>query len=412
LPEVNPISLLELQGIVKQAIDALPDAYWVRAEINELNVSSVGHCFLELVQKSEKDERLEAKASASIWANVFRMVKPYFESKTGTSLSAGMKVMLRVVVQYHELYGLRLNVVDIDPAYTVGEVELQRRKTIACLQKEGVFDMNRELEFPLLPARVAVISSEKAAGYGDFMRQLHNNPYGYKLQTALFAAAMQGKDTEPDIIAALESINKQIHEFDVVAILRGGGSQSDLSFFDSYLLANNVAQFPLPVITGIGHDKDISVVDMVAHTMLKTPTAAAEFLLEQFEIQEQYLSQLAEQLNGAWQNVLENSRNTIRYISGAVHARVLSTLSGEQGRVELHVKKRLQQAVKFALNRQQQKIQGVESGIRLLDPQQILKRGYSITLQNGRRLSSVSEVVKESEITTILSDGRIISKLK
>jgi len=334
--------------------------------VNELRESGAGHCYMELVQKDEANESIEAKVSANIWANLYHMIKPYFESTAGCSLSEGMKILVRVAVQYHELYGLRLNVLDIDPAYTVGEVALQRKKTIARLKSEGVYDMNRELELPPLPRRVAVISSEHAAGYGDFMKQLHGNAQGYTFRTTLFAAAVQGKDAEASIIGALEQIHTRIGEFDVVAILRGGGSQSDLSCFDGYRLASNVAQFSLPIITGIGHDRDESVVDLVAHTMLKTPTAAAEFLVGKFAEQDACIARLTVELSGMWNATLDSNVQKLRLYS---------------------------------------------SKVALLNPHNILKRGYSITLKNGVPLRSASNVHNGDMLETILSEGRVISKV-
>ncbi len=388
-------------------MEALPDTYWVVAEVNELRESGAGHCFMELVQKSEADERIEAKASASIWANLYRMIKPYFESATGAQLGEGMKIMVRVAVQYHELYGLRLNVLDIDPTYTVGEVAMQRQKTIARLKDEGVFDMNRELELPLLPRRIAVISSETAAGYGDFMRQLHGNGYGYTFGTTLFSAAMQGREAEGSIIAALEQIHARAHEFDVVAILRGGGSQSDLSCFDTYLLAANVAQFSLPVITGIGHDRDVSVTDMVANTMLKTPTAAAEFLIEKIAELDAYIERLAEELSSLWGSVLESNEQKLRLLSSRLVMGVQQRVAKERMAVEEYLPQRIKQACLHKITYGQLRINELESKIALLNPHNILKRGYSITLKNGAPVRSASEVLAGDVLETVLSEGKV-----
>lgn len=406
------LSLLELQSVIKQAINALPDTYWVVGEINELKVSAAGHCFMELVQKAEGGEHIEAKVGANIWSNVFRMLQPYFETTTGARLTDGIKVLLRVAVQYHELYGLSLNVVDIDPTYTVGELEMMRRKTIAQLQKDGIFDMNRELELELLPKRIAIVSSKQAAGYMDFMNQLHKNSYGYSFSTTLFHATMQGKEAEESIIAALESIHAQVENFDVVTILRGGGSQSDLSCFDSYILASNVAQFPLPVITGIGHDKDMSIVDMVAHTMLKTPTAAAEFLVEQFEMQEQYLTELLEQVSDAWQSQVQEYQYMLQqYTSNLV---MLSTqrMSREGERVGVQIPIRIKNSVSVNISNQFQWIEGRGKSIELLDPRNILQRGYSITLHNEERVKNMKDVKPGDMLRTILYDGEFYSEVK
>ncbi len=407
---LNPeksISLKDLQLTIKRAVEALPDTYWVVAEVNELRESSAGHCFMELVQKSETDERIEAKVSANIWANLYRMVKPYFEITTGVSLSNGMKVMVRVAVQYHELYGLRLNILDIDPAYTLGEVALQRKKTIDRLKDEGVYDMNRELELPLLPRRIAVISSESAAGYGDFMRQLQGNSYGYTFVVTLFPAAMQGREAEPTIIAALERIHARAHEFDVVAMLRGGGSQSDLSCFDSYLLAANVAQFSLPVVTGIGHDRDVSVTDMVAHTMLKTPTAAAEFLVEKFAGQDARIEQLAEEISYLWGEVYDGNSNVLRSHSSQLVMLARQKMAREKMLLEEFLPKRIRQLCVHKFEFNNFRVEELENRISLLNPQNILKRGYSITLKNGIPLRSAGEVREGDVLETVLSEGKI-----
>lgn len=406
------ISLKDLQLIIKRAVEAIPESYWVVAEVNELRESAAGHCFMELVQKSESGESIEAKVSANIWANLYRMVKPYFESATGVALSAGMKILVRVAVQYHELYGLRLNVLDIDPAYTVGEIALQRQKTITRLKDEGVYDMNRELELPLLPRRIAVISSENAAGYGDFMQQLHSNASGYTFCTTLFAAAMQGKDAETSIISALEKIYACANEFDAVAILRGGGSQSDLACFDSYLLASNVAQFSLPIITGIGHDRDVSVVDLVAHTMLKTPTAAAEFLVEKMAEQDTYLQELSEHLSDIWSSVFDGNEQQLRAYSSRLTLLAQQKMEREKMLIEQYLPKRLRQVCAHKISYGNLLVKELEGKVALLNPRNILKRGYSITLKNGTPIFSKSEVKSGDELETMLSEGsiKVISK--
>ncbi|MDR1415857.1 MAG: exodeoxyribonuclease VII large subunit [Prevotellaceae bacterium] len=408
---LSSISLKELQLIIKQTVEAMPDTYWITAEVNELHESAAGHCFLELVQKNADNDRIEAKVSANIWANVYRMLKAYFSSETGMDFGEGMKVLVHVAVQYHELYGLRLNILDIDAAYTAGEVALTRKKTIEQLYADGIFDMNRELELPLLPQSIAVISSERAAGYGDFMQQLHHNGYGYTFRTTLFQAAMQGKEAEPDIVSALEQIYERASEFDVVAILRGGGSQSDLSCFDSYALASNVAQFPLPVITGIGHDRDVSVVDMVAHTMLKTPTAAAEFLVEKMAEQEAQVEELWEALSDSWSSTLTGCEHHLQQLSFALTSHAQLRVQQEEQRVTKYLPQRLAQAAAQTIVRSRLMVDRLSSELKLVDPAGILQRGYSITLKNGARLKSVNDVTAGDSIETILHDGKIASKM-
>ena len=278
--ENQPLSLFELNALVRKSVKlCLPDEYWVQAELSDVRTNYSGHCYLEFVQKDPRGNALVAKARGMIWSNIYGMLKPYFERETGQTFTSGIKVLVKVTVDFHELYGYSLTVVDIDPAYTLGDMARRRKEIIRCLEEEGVLTLNKELEMPLLPQRVAVISSATAAGYGDFCNQLLNNSDGLVFYPHLFAAVMQGDKVEASVIAALNAIYKEVDRWDVVVIIRGGGATSDLSGFDTYDLAANCAQFPLPIITGIGHERDDTVIDMVSHTRVKTPTAAAEFLI-------------------------------------------------------------------------------------------------------------------------------------
>ena len=278
--ENQPLSLFELNALVRKSVKlCLPDEYWVQAELSDVRTNYSGHCYLEFVQKDSRGNALVAKARGMIWSNIYVMLKPYFERETGQTFTSGIKVLVKVTVDFHELYGYSLTVVDIDPAYTLGDMARRRKEIIRRLEEEGVLTLNKELEMPLLPQRVAVISSATAAGYGDFCNQLLNNADGLVFYPHLFAAVMQGDKVEASVIAALNAIYKEVDRWDVVVIIRGGGATSDLSGFDTYDLAANCAQFPLPIITGIGHERDDTVIDMVSHTRVKTPTAAAEFLI-------------------------------------------------------------------------------------------------------------------------------------
>ncbi|HZH72895.1 MAG TPA: exodeoxyribonuclease VII large subunit, partial [Mariniphaga sp.] len=278
------LTLFELNQRVKEALlDAFPVSVWVVAEISELKQNRNGHCYLELIEK--KGEEIIARARATIWSYTYRIIKSYFESTTKQSFSCDIKVLVKASVEYHPLYGFSLNIKDIDPAYTLGDMLLHRREIIERLKNEGVFNMNKELELPMVPQKIAVISSKTAAGYQDFINQLEMNQYGIKFHPVLFEAFMQGSTAVPSIISALEHIFKYIDVFDAVAIIRGGGAAADLSCFDNYNLAFHITQFPIPVITGIGHEKDDTIIDLIAHTRLKTPTAVAEFFIngaEQF----------------------------------------------------------------------------------------------------------------------------------
>ena len=253
--EQQALSLHELNGLVKRSICAcMPDTYWVQAELSDVRTNYSGHCYLEFIQKDAGGNNLIAKARGTIWSNIFKMLKPYFEQETGQAFTSGIKVLVQVTVEFHELYGYSLTVLDIDPTYTVGDMERKRREILRQLEEEGVIDLNKELDMPMLPQRVAVISSATAAGYGDFCNQLMNNPRGYGFRTELFPAIMQGERVEESVLSALDAIYSRMDEFDVVVIIRGGGATSDLSGFDTYMLAASCAQFPLPIITGIDQE--------------------------------------------------------------------------------------------------------------------------------------------------------------
>ena len=274
------LTLFELNVLVKKSItQCLPDDYWVQAEISDVRFNMTGHCYLEFVQKAPGGNNLIAKARGVIWCDTLQLLKPYFEETTGQVFVAGIKVLVKVTVEFHELYGYSLTVRDIDPTYTVGDMVRRRKEILSQLQAEGVLTLNKELEMPLPPQRIAVISSATAAGYGDFSHQLSSNSHGYYFHTELFPAVMQGNQVEESVIGALDAIMGRLDDFDVVVIIRGGGATSDLSGFDTYMLAAACAQFPLPIITGIGHERDDTVLDAVSHTRVKTPTAAAELLI-------------------------------------------------------------------------------------------------------------------------------------
>ena len=278
--KMKTITLYDLNSLVRQTIEiGLPKSYWVEAEISELRENG-GHCYLELIEKDKRYNTPIAKASARCWRQTWGMVKPYFENTTGQQLRAGMKVLIEVYAQFHEAYGFSWIISDIDPNYTLGDMARKRQEIIKRLKEEGVFDLNKQLDLPLFSQRIAVISSKSAAGYGDFANQLYGNQYGYYFEAELFAATMQGEDVERSIIKALNAINDRCDDFDCVVIIRGGGATSDMSGFDALELAENVANFPLPIITGIGHDRDECILDMVSHTRVKTPTAAAALLID------------------------------------------------------------------------------------------------------------------------------------
>ena len=320
------LKLSELNGLVKKAVsNAFTAPIWVIAEISELKTNRSGHCYLALIEKDDNGDTILAQARATIWSYTFRMLKPYFETTTGQQLVEGLKVLVSVSVEFHELYGYSLNIRDIDPTYTLGDMARRRLEIIARLKSDGVAEMNKELELPLVLQKIAIISSATAAGYQDFVDQLVNNPQGYKFHIKLFPAIMQGNQAELSIIGALEQIYLYEDFFDAVVIIRGGGSQADLSCFDNYNLAYFITQFPLPVITGIGHEKDDSIVDLVAHTRLKTPTAVAEFLIGSLARFEQDLDELSNGFKAGAYGMLLSARNLVDQF-----ARVLAPLTREK----------------------------------------------------------------------------------
>ncbi len=394
--EQQALSLYELNGLVKRSIrSCLPDTYWVQAELSDVRTNYSGHCYLEFVQKDAGGNNLIAKARGTVWSNIFKMLKPYFEQETGQSFTSGIKVLVEVSVEFHELYGYSLTVLDIDPTYTVGDMERKRREILRQLEEEGVIDLNKELEMPMLPQRVAVISSATAAGYGDFCNQLANNPRGYGFRTELFPAIMQGERVEESVIAALDAIYERMEEFDVVVIIRGGGATSDLSGFDTYALAANVAQFPLPIITGIGHERDDTILDMVANTRVKTPTAAAEYLIACMDRVSERLDDLSCRLQQGVRNRLlwEHRRMEIlkQRIPSAVYKRIADAKYGL-----LAARRDLQMASRQFLSIKKHRLELLQQRLNDALPEKQLARGYSITLKDGKAVKDAS-MLKEGD---------------
>ena len=381
----NAISLTALQERIKQALDkSLSPYYWITAEINEIKVNRTGHCYLVLIEKEETDALPKAKVSATIWEYSLRLIRAHFESSTGQALTAGLKIMVKTTVQYHPVYGLSLNITDIDPAYTVGSMAVQRHHTIAKLEAEGVFHLNHELPFPELPQRIAVISSEQAAGFRDFVQQLYENEYGYDFKVTLFSSLMQGERAAQSIMAALDRINDCGEAFDVVAIIRGGGAVADLMCFDDADLASHVAQFPLPVLTGIGHDKDESVVDMVAHRALKTPTAVADFLIDCVAAEASVLEEYGHTLSKLTRNVLYREGQALNLL---------------QQHLSLYARQRLQQ--------ENFNLQLCANTIESHNPCHILSRGYAVARFRHKALTDAATVRAGDEVEIILHKGQL-----
>ena len=428
---VQGMTLYELNGLVRQTLElTLDEEYWVQAEIAELRVNR--HCYMELVQKEARGGGIVAKARAQVWANRWAFIKPMFEEVTGQTLAAGMQVMLKVGVTFHELYGYSLNVTDIDPTYTLGDLARHRQEILRQLAEEGIDTMNKELPLPRLLQRIAVISSASAAGYGDFCNQLNNNQRGLAFKTELFQAVMQGNEVENSVVNALNRIAARLDEWDVVVIIRGGGATSDLQGFDSLLLAENVAQFPLPIITGIGHERDDTVIDLIAHTRVKTPTAAAEFLIHHQEQELDTLEDLSARLTDRISQLLYDETTRLKMLASkipmlfsTVKAREevrlhrlsasmanssIQHLEQAKGRVEL-MNQQLALYTSALLQGQRKHIELMESKLQSAHPNRILQLGFSITRVGGKALKDVDEVKEGDEIETTLASGTFKSTI-
>lgn len=403
------LSLLELNALVRRSLEqCLPNEYWVQAELSDVRSNSSGHCYLEFIQKDARGNGLIAKARGTIWANVYRLLKPYFEETTGQLFTSGIKVLVRVTVDFHELYGYSLTVQDIDPTYTLGDMALRRREILMQLEEEGVLTLNKELEMPLLPQRIAVVSSATAAGYGDFCHQLQHNPHGFFFYTELFPALMQGNQVEESVLAALDEVNRRRNEFDVVVIIRGGGSTSDLSGFDTYLLAAACAQFSLPIITGIGHERDDTVLDSVAHTRVKTPTAAAELLIGRMEEAADELDYLVGRLYDCTLARLGQERKKLSLYKARIPSQAVHRLS--EAKMTLQVtRNNLSRAVAMCLSRQKYRLDLLRNHIADASPDKLLERGYSITLKDGKVVRDKTVLQEGDQLTTRLHKGEVTS---
>ncbi len=411
--EMTPLSLYDFNALVRRSLEqCLPDEYWVQAELSEVRVHpATGHCYVEFVQKDPRSNNLIAKARGVIWSNIFHLLRSYFEESTGQAFTAGIKVLVQVTASFHELYGYSLTVQDIDPTYTLGDMARRRREILAQLEAEGVLTLNKELPMPVLPQRIAVISSPSAAGYGDFRHQLEHNPHGYYFQVELFPSIMQGERTEKSMLAALDRINQRLEDFDVAVIIRGGGATSDLSCFDTYLLAAACAQFPLPILTGIGHERDDTVLDSVAHTRVKTPTAAAEFLITRMDEAAGRLQQLSEHIYNGVSARLQRERSRLQLCRQRIPTSSVRRLS--EARLQLAgTRKDLQRAVDALLTRQRHRLELLQQRIADASPQKQLARGYSITLKDGRAVKDASALQPGDILTTYVHKGEIQSIVK
>lgn len=383
----EPLTLFALNNLVRGALaQGFPTACWVVGELSEVRETTAGHCYIELVERDSVTNEPVAKARGTVWARIYSLLKPYFLEQTGVPFAMGLKVLLKVTVVFHELYGYSLDVCDIEPSYTIGEAARQRKAILERLLREGVMELNKELSFPLLPQRVAVISSSYAAGYGDFCDQLIKNPYGFVFYPALFPAPMQGSKVEQGIIAALDRIAQNVDSWDVVVIIRGGGATSDLSCFDTYDLANNCAQFPLPIITGIGHKRDETLLDAVAHTSVKTPTAAAELLIRAVAAQAAALEDASRAIATAVNNAIDVQKLRINTLL-----------------------QRLPVFTALYLQQQQHKLSLFEQSAATASPARVLAMGYSITRVGGKAVRSLADVPPGTQVETTVAGGSFTS---
>lgn len=449
------VSLYELTCRIRNAISTqLPGSYWVRAEISEGRQNANGHFYCRFIEKNAAGTDI-ASAAGIIWAGTYVTLRARFERETGQRFGAGIKVLVRVRINFHERYGLSLLVEDIDPSYTLGDMVRRRKEIIDKLTAEGVVNLNKQLVLPRLLLRIAVITSETAAGFGDFCNHLAHGGHMFNIKIKLFPAIMQGDKVEQSVINALNAVLAESKDWDAVVIIRGGGAVSDLNGFDTYLLAANVAQFPLPVITGIGHDRDETVLDLVANVRCKTPTAVADFLIERLSKELELLENCAATLKVCAQNklnaqlqrmdsfvaliplvfsrVIDKEKARYRILSERLPNAIQNVCRGERSRCErlvmrmemntksmianmqnrlLHVSERLQFVVPAVLSRQKQRLESCERGIRLAQPERVLKLGFSLTLKDGKAVTDASQLSSGDRIVTLLSNGEVTSRVE
>jgi len=447
------ISLQQLVTNIKEIIAVkFTDSIWIHAEVSDFSINKSGHAYFELVEKDAYTQFITAKIKAMAWSNTFRIMQPYFQSVTGKVLQAGLKILIKVSVEFHEVYGISLIIRDIEPSYTVGEMEIARQKTLEQLTNEGIINMNAELPFPLVPQRIAIISSKTAAGYQDFCNELVLNKYGFKYHLKAFDAVMQGDEAEKSIIAALNQINNQLNNFDIVVLIRGGGSKVDLSCFDNYWLNCNLAQFPLPVLTGIGHERDNSIADRVAHKAFKTPTAVAQHIIHHTLNFTSFLDNTLQTCVKQFENLIYTRKTSLQKTSyifselvtknfsrarqkltdpisalnyhsirkiNTAHTQLQTIKSGlmhfSEKKTSGHISNiqftvlQLNNSVNqlFASKLPQLKI--IENQIILNNPENILKKGYTLTIQNGKIVKRLKNINLANEIETKFTDGTLIS---
>lgn len=426
-------TLFQLNELIKEKINqSFPSSFWVKAEISEFRENANGHCYLELIEKESDNDRIIAKMKANIWSYTYKMLKPYFETATGQRLCSGLKVLVAVTVEFHEVYGISLVIKDIEPTYTLGDMTRRRMQIINQLRDEGVIDMNKELEIPVVSQRIAIISSSTAAGYGDFIDQLKKNSGNYHFYCKLFPAVMQGDQTESSIIAALDKIYRYYEDFDVVVIIRGGGATADLTAFDNYNLAYYCTQFPLPIITGIGHQRDETILDLVANMSLKTPTAVAEKLIGMMEDFDDYLQNAKATIINISENYIQEQKQDIDRISKDITQSANKILFQQKNELNLlgyqlkrafsqaisderqeldNQSKNIKQLTTSFLKLKKQQLNIYQKNIKLVSPDYVLGKGYSITTKNGKVVVNSQELSKGDEISTHFAQGSVNSKV-
>ena len=446
----DQLTLFQLNNIVRGALkQCFPDRIWVRAELSEVREAGSGHCYLELVEKDPRTDEIIAKARGNIWRTTWLRLRPLFEEATGQKLTAGIKVLVEVSIELSELYGYSLTIANIDPSYTLGDMARHRAEILQKLEADGVRDMNRELTMTPTPQRIAVISSATAAGYGDFIDQLTRCEQGYAFYPHLFPALMQGSQAAASIIEQLDRINRHVELFDVVVIIRGGGATSDLNCFDNYPLALNVAQFPLPIIVGIGHDRDETVLDSIAHTRVKTPTAAAEFLISRMDeaaarivelrnrieqrigermlIEKGRLTTLTQRIPLLIEGLIEREKGRMRLAQADIRNRVGSLIEAQKHAVQVasvsipqlisnrvsaaslridYLSQSVCQAIPMRLDYARMQLDGLEKIVNLTSPESILRKGYTLTTSGGRIVRSLADLHRGDRITLLLADGQ------
>ncbi len=456
MAEYKELTLSELNLFVKRLIndEVFSSPLWIIAEISEFKVAKTGHCYLELVEK--QDNKIVAKSRATIWNNRCPLLKDYFYEKTGTELKDGIKILFRAEVRFHEVYGFSLNILDIEPSFTIGELAKQKEEVINRLKEEGIFELNKETELPVVIQRIAVISSETAAGYEDFVNTLENNGFGYVFEHKLFPALLQGDEAVNHIVEALNKVYEEYEKFDVVVIIRGGGAKLDMNVFDSYEVASNVAQFPLPVISGIGHTRDVSVLDMVSKAPVKTPTAAAEFIINHNREFEAYLDSLVVRLNNSVQSFFSGKKlyletvpqriksasvrfNSIKTNILLMSAKALSSaLESYFETKKFHtqtLKTRLKDAVniffvkkedalkvkhnsliinsKHLVELNKNKINHLEEKLQNLNPEHLFKRGYHLVAnKDGKIITDIDEIKQGDTLNIYFNKGKAETEVK